>query len=39
VIIDKNIQQLSAYYKVHSEWFETPKPKSMRGKNVMDYLI
>jgi len=25
--------------KVHPEWFETPKPKSVTGKNAVDYSI
>ena len=37
--IDKSIQKLRAIYKVHPEWFEVPKPKSDKGKNVVDYLI
>ncbi|MBI2593755.1 hypothetical protein HYW44_03870 [Candidatus Daviesbacteria bacterium] len=35
--IDKSIQELRAIYKVHPEWFETPKPKSMTGKSEVDY--
>jgi len=38
-IIDKNIQQLRVYYKVHPEWFETPKPKSAKDKNEVVYSI
>ncbi len=26
-------------YKEHPEWFETPKPKSDKGKNVVDYPV
>ena len=37
--IDKSIQELRAIYKVHPEWFETPKSKSDKGKNVIDYSI
>lgn len=37
--IDKNIQKLRAIYKVHPEWFETPKQKSDKGKNEVDYSI
>ena len=37
--LDKSIQKLRAIYKVHPEWFETPKPKSNKGKNVVDYSI
>ena len=38
-IIDKSIQELRAIYKIHPEWFETPKPKSDKGKNEIDYSI
>ena len=37
--LDKSITELRAIYKVHPEWFETPKPKSDKGKNVLDYSI
>ncbi len=37
--IDKSIQELRAIFKVHPEWFETPKPKSDKGKNEVDYSI
>ena len=37
--IDKSIQELRAIYKVHPEWFETPKPKSDKGQNAVDYSI
>ncbi|MEK7082136.1 MAG: hypothetical protein AAB915_00455 [Patescibacteria group bacterium] len=37
--IDKSIQELRAIYKVHPEWFETPKPKSDKGKNEVVYPI
>jgi len=37
--IDKSIQELRAIYKVYPEWFETPKPKSTRGKNALDYSV
>lgn len=26
-------------FKVHPEWFELPKPKSDKGKNVIDYSV
>jgi len=26
-------------YKDHPEWFETPKPKSDKGKNMLDYSV
>lgn len=26
-------------YKAHPEWFEVPKPKSDKGKNVIEYSI
>jgi hypothetical protein len=32
--IDKSIQELRAIFKVHPEWFETPRPKSDKGKNI-----
>lgn len=35
--IDKSIQKLRAMFKIHPEWFETPKPKSNKGKNEVDY--
>ncbi|KKU07601.1 MAG: hypothetical protein UX10_C0008G0004 [Candidatus Magasanikbacteria bacterium GW2011_GWA2_45_39] len=38
-IIDKSIKELRAIYKVHPEWFETPKPKSDKGRNAVDYSI
>ena len=37
--LDKSIQELRAIYKVHPEWFEVPKPKSDKGRNVVDYSI
>ena len=37
--IDKSIKELRAMYKVHPEWFETPKPKSDKGKNVVEYSV
>jgi len=37
--LDKSIQKLRATYKVHPEWFEVPKPKLDKGKNVVDYSI
>ena len=37
--IDKSIQELRAIYKVHPEWFETPKPKSDKGKNAVDVIM
>jgi len=37
--LDKSIQRLRAIYKVHPEWFETPKPKSNKGQNAVDYSI
>jgi hypothetical protein len=37
--IDKSIQELRRIFKVHPEWFETPKPKSDKGKNVIEYSI
>ena len=37
--IDKSIQELRAMFKVHPQWFETPKPKSNKGQNAVDYSI
>jgi len=37
--LDKSIQKLLAIYKVHPEWFEVPKPKSIKGKNEVDYSV
>lgn len=37
--LDKSIQELRAMYKAHPEWFEVSKPKSLRGKNEVDYSI
>ncbi len=37
--IDPIIQELRAIFKVHPEWFEVPKPKSVAGKNEVDYSI
>ena len=38
-VIDKSIQELRAMFKVHPEWFEVPKPKSVAGKNILDYSV
>jgi len=37
--IDKSIQELRRIFKVHPEWFETPKSKSVKGKNEVDYSV
>jgi hypothetical protein len=37
--IDKSITELRKMFKVHPEWFETPKPKSDKGKNEVDYSV
>jgi hypothetical protein len=37
--IDKSIQELRRIYEAHPEWFEVPKPKSVKGKNEMNYSI
>ena len=37
--IDKSIRELRAMFKVHPEWFETPKPKLNKGKNIIEYSI
>jgi len=38
-VIDKSIQKLRAIYKIHPEWFEIPKPKSDKGKNIVEYSV
>ena len=38
-VIDKSIRELRAIFKLHPEWFETPKQKSDKGRNVVDYSI
>ena len=38
-VVDKSIQELRAIYKVHPEWFETPKPKSEKGRNAVNYSV
>ena len=35
--VDPIIKKLRGMYKDHPEWFETPKPKSDKGKNEVDY--
>lgn len=37
--LDPIIKNLRHIYKEHPEWFETPHPKSNRGKNVIEYSI
>jgi hypothetical protein len=37
--IDKSIQELRCIFKVHPEWFEVPKPKSDKGKNILEYSV
>lgn len=37
--LDKSIQELRVMYKAHPEWFEVPRPKSIKGKNEVDYSI
>ena len=37
--LDPIIKNLRHIYKEHPEWFETPKQKSDKGKNVVDYSI
>ena len=37
--IDKNIQELRGIFKVHPEWFETPKPRSDKGQSELDYSV
>jgi len=38
-ILDTSIQKLRKMHKEHPEWFETPKSKSIKGKNEIDYSI
>ena len=35
--LDKSIQKLRKMHKEHPEWFETPRPKSDKGKNAIEY--
>ena len=37
--LDKSIPELIAIYKAPPQWFEVPKPKSDKGKNIIDYSI
>ena len=37
--IDNSIQELRRIFKVHPEWFGVPNPKSVAGKNEVDYSI
>ena len=37
--LDKSIRELRAMFKQHPEWFEVPKPKSTKGRNVVDYSV
>ena len=37
--IDKSICELRAMFKQRPEWFEVPKPKSVAGKNEVDYTV
>jgi len=37
--LDPIIKNLRRMHKEHPEWFEVPKPKSDKGKNVVDYSI
>jgi len=37
--LDPSIKKLRHIYKEHPEWFEVPKPKSDKGKNVVDYSM
>ena len=37
--LDKSIQKLRGIYKVHPEWFEVPKQKSVKSKNAIEYSI
>ena len=35
----KGIQKLRKMHKEHPEWFEVPKSKSVKSKNVIDYPL
>jgi len=37
--LDPIIKNLRHMHKEHPEWFEVPKPKSDKGKNVVDYSV
>lgn len=37
--LDPIIQELRGMFKQHPEWFEVPKPTSIKGRNVVDYSI
>lgn len=37
--LDPIIKNLRHMHKEHPEWFEVPKPKSGKGKNVIEYSI
>lgn len=37
--LDPIIKNLRHMHKEHLEWFEVPKPKSDKGKNMVDYSI
>ena len=38
-VIGKSMRELRATYKVHPKWFETPKSKSDKAQNAVDYSI
>ena len=38
-VINESIQELRAIYKIHPEWFETPKPRSDKGQNAVEYSV
>lgn len=37
--LDKSIRELRAMFKQHPRWFEVPKPRSDKGKNVVGYAV
>jgi hypothetical protein len=37
--LDKSIQKLRKIYRDKPEWFEVLKPKSNKGRNVIDYSV
>lgn len=37
--LDPSIKKLRVMHKEHPEWFEVPKPKSIAGKNALDYPV
>ena len=38
-VIDPIIQELRGMFKERPEWFEVPRPRSIKGKNEVEYSI